>query len=80
MKEIEIIRKIILFVSGISATAVSFSQTEKQLMPSDLKQQTIVTEPVTLRKGFLRVGSMLNYRVADKYFSDDGVKKYYLSN
>jgi len=80
MKVFDIIRKIILSVSGISATAVSFSQTEKPLMPSDLKQQTIVTEPVTLRKGFLRVGSMLNYRVADKYFSDDGEKQYYLSN
>jgi len=80
MKEIEFIRKLLLSAWGITATALSFSQTEKQLMPSDLKQQTIVTEPVTLKKGFLRVGSMLNYRVADKYFSDDGKKEYYLSN
>lgn len=80
MKEYKNIYRLIIIVSGISLTSSVFSQTEKQLMPSDLKQQTIVTEPVTLKKGFIRAGSVLNYRVADKYFSDEGVKEYYLSN
>lgn len=56
-----------------------YCQTEKQLVPSDLKQQTIVTEPVTLRKGFLRIGTLINYRVADRHFNDDGIKEYYVS-
>jgi hypothetical protein len=57
-----------------------YSQTEKQLVPSDLKQQTIVTEPVTLRKGFFRIGTLANYRVADKYFNNEGTREYYLSS
>jgi hypothetical protein len=57
-----------------------YCQTENQLVPVDLKQQTIVTEPVTLRKGFLRAGILLNYRVADKYFNDSGNKEYYVGS
>jgi hypothetical protein len=49
-------------------------------MPSDLKQQTIVTEPVTLRKGFLRIGSLVNYRVADRFFNSSGLREYYVSS
>jgi hypothetical protein len=52
-------------------------QTEKQLVPADLKQQTVVTEPVTLRKGFIRAGILLNYRIADKEFTGTGKKEYY---
>jgi hypothetical protein len=64
----------------LSAGLNLFCQTEKQLVPSDIKLQTLVTEPVTLRKGFLRLGSLANYRVADKRFNDSGSKEYYLSN
>lgn len=60
--------------------AASYSQTEKQVVPGDLKQQTIVTEPATLRKGFLRAGILLNYRVADKFFNDSGTKEYYTTS
>lgn len=74
MKKIYLIYLVILIPPGL------FGQTEKQLVPSDLKQQTIVTEPVTLRKGFFRTGTLLNYRVADKYFTDAGHKEYYLSS
>lgn len=65
----------IYLIIGLPATA--FSQTEKLLVPSDLKQQTIVTEPVTLRKGYFRTGLVLNYRVADRYFDDSRDKQYY---
>jgi hypothetical protein len=61
----------------LALAATGFSQTEKLLVPSDLKQQTIVTEPVTLRKGYFRTGLVLNYRVADRYFNDSGDKDYY---
>ncbi|HOK25346.1 MAG TPA: hypothetical protein PLX87_02330 [Bacteroidales bacterium] len=70
----------------LSASAVFFApficsgQVEKQLTPAEIKQQTIVTEPVTLKKGFIRSGMLTNYRVADKYFTDDGIKEYYPSN
>lgn len=72
MRMIKTISFIILAISGSA-----FGQTEKLLVPSDLKQQTIVTEPVTLRKGYLRTGMLFNYRVADRYFDDSKAKQYY---
>ncbi len=57
-----------------------YGQSEKQIVPSDLRQQTIVTEPVTLRRGFFRIGTIANYRVADRYFDNDGTREYYLSS
>lgn len=56
---------------------IAFSQAEKQLVPSDLKQQTIVTEPLSLQKGFLRVGFTYSYSVLDKYFDASGKKNYF---
>jgi hypothetical protein len=70
-------KKILLIYLLMIPAAAGYGQTEKLLVPSDLKQQTIVTEPVTLRKGFFRAGLLLNYRVADRYFSDSGTKEYY---
>jgi hypothetical protein len=58
-------------------SASGFSQTEKLIVPSDLKQRTIVTEPVTLNKGFFRAGVIINYRVADRFFDASGDKEYY---
>jgi hypothetical protein len=68
------------FILVILASPALFGQTEKQLVPSDLKQQTIVTEPVTLPKGFLRLGFIANYRVADKNFNDERNKEYFPYN
>jgi hypothetical protein len=72
----------ILFIPAFFLMCVLsiYGQTEKQVVPSDLKQQTLVTEPVTLRKGFFRAGAILNYRVADKYFNDKGSKEYYITS
>jgi hypothetical protein len=58
-------------------TLPAICQTEKLVVPSDLKQQTVVTEPVTLRKGYLRAGSLLDYRVADRFFNSSGTREYY---
>jgi hypothetical protein len=70
-------KKIYIIYLLLTLTAAGYGQTEKLLVPSDLKQQTIVTEPVTLRKGYFRTGLLLNYRVADRYFNDSGGKEYY---
>jgi hypothetical protein len=53
-----------------------FGQTEKIINPSDLKQQTVITEPLSLNKGFTRVGLAYSYSALDKYFNRDGKKKY----
>jgi opacity protein-like surface antigen len=74
------IKKILIACMVSSPVAITYCQTEKQIVPTDIKQQTIVTEPVTLRKGYIRLGSLMNYRVADRYFNGEGVKEYYVSS
>lgn len=71
-------RSIIIYL--ILCSPACFGQAEKLIVPTDLRQQTIVTEPLTLRKGFLRTGFMIDYRVADRYFDDSGEKNYYNTN
>jgi hypothetical protein len=69
-------RSVLTCLLLLSAPLLS-GQTEKLIVPSDMKQQTIVTEPVTLNKGYLRAGVILDYRVADRFFNSTGEKEYY---
>jgi hypothetical protein len=80
MKKSEIIITLFICLTMVFNSGILVAQTEKQLVPSDLKQQTIVTEPVTLSKGFLRIGAVANYRVADRQFNDDCEKEYFPYN
>ena len=73
-------KKIIIIYLLLLLNAALFSQTEKLLVPSELKQQTIITEPVTLHKGFFRAGLLIDYRVADRYFDNSGDKQYYYNS
>jgi hypothetical protein len=73
-------KKIITIYMFVLLPAIIFGQTEKQLVPSDLKQQTIVTEPATLRKGFFRAGLAFSYGAVDKYFSNTAKKEYFLKS
>jgi len=70
-------KKILPFCLLLLTCSVSVGQTEKILNPADLKQQTIVTEPLSLRKGFLRVGFTYFYSALDKYFDDSAEKNYF---
>ena len=63
------------FLFILISSAIS-GQTEKILNPADLKQQTIITEPLSLRKGYFRAGLTYEYSVFDKYFYNSGVKDY----
>lgn len=58
------------------AGLTTMAQFEKIIQPSDLKQQTIINEPVTLRKGFLRTGIEISYTIKDKYFNGEGSREY----
>jgi hypothetical protein len=69
-------KKIFLILLVLSGGLTAAGQFEKIIQPSDLKQQTIITEPVTLRKGFFRTGIGLSYTVKDKYFNAEGSKEY----
>lgn len=66
-----IILNIILLI-----TVPAMSQTEGMIVPSDLKQQTIITEPATLHKGFFRMGILFDYGVVDKIFNEEKKKDY----
>jgi len=55
-----------------------FTQIEEMIIPSDLKQQTIITEPMTLRKGFFRAGISANFIMIDRLFNEDKKKDYVL--
>lgn len=70
-------RKIFLFIIISAFSIPAISQVEKLINPADLKQQTVVTEPVTLRKGYFRAGTSLSYFALDKYFTNEAKKEYY---
>jgi hypothetical protein len=46
------------------------------IIPGDLKQKTIITEPATLRKGFLRSGVESAFIFVDKLFDEEGKRSY----
>ncbi len=54
-------------------------QTEQQVLPSELKEQTVITEPATLRKGFFRASFFGIYSYEDQAFDENGEKGYILN-
>jgi hypothetical protein len=72
----QIMKRIIIIFLISSAGLTVTAQFEKIIQPSDLKQQTIINEPLTLRKGFFRTGIEISYTVKDKYFNGEGSREY----
>jgi hypothetical protein len=70
-------KKFILIYLSLLIGSIATGQSEKMVLPSDLKQQTIVTEPVTLRKGYFRAGTRFTYIAQDKYFTESGKREYW---
>lgn len=70
---------LILALFTLSLTYKIFAQTEQNVLPTEKKQYTIITEPITLYKGFFRVGISANYAAFYKIFDEDS-KKIPLSN
>jgi hypothetical protein len=68
-------RTILIYLVTI-ISSLAYGQTEKLLNPADLKQQTVITEPLTLRKGYWRIGVAYTYGAIDKIF-DNSTKKVY---
>ena len=56
--------------------AIGFSQLEEMIIPSDLKQKTVITESSTLPKGFLRTGMAFSFGTGDRIFDESGKKIY----
>jgi len=61
-----------------------FAQTENQLTVSEIRQQTILNEPLTLQKGYFRIETQLNYLSFSTDWYNNNWKKVtnygYLSN
>ena len=53
----------------------AWCQVQEQLSPTEKKYLSVVTEPLTLYKGFLRVGFTSAYGVIDKIFQEDGSRE-----
>ncbi len=71
-------KKISIFIILFFFTCMfSSGQIEQMIIPGDLKQQTIVSEPVTLRKGYLRSGIEAAFIMVDKMFDENGKRNYY---
>ncbi len=66
---------LIILYFGLEINALG--QTESQIIPTEKKQLTIVTEPASLYKGFFRAGVIGSYFVVDKYFDEDGNRNYF---
>ncbi|MFO7923885.1 MAG: hypothetical protein R6U58_09360 [Bacteroidales bacterium] len=67
MKQLCIFRVVLLF--GIMViTSGTYAQVERVVLPGELRHETIVTEPPTLRKGFLRAGLVYSHSFVDKIF------------
>jgi hypothetical protein len=56
-------KRILLYIALIIITTKIAGQTEKQLAVSEIRQQTVVNEPLTLQKGYFKVSSQFNYSV-----------------
>jgi hypothetical protein len=69
---------LILILSLIHFSTIG--QVIEQLSPQERKQLTKVTEPITLYKGFLRLGLSNNFSVLDKMFDESGKKVFYNGN
>ena len=71
-------KRIVHIILLILCTGILSGQTEQMVIPGDLKQQTVITEPITLRKGYLRAGIEGAFIIIDKVFDEDGNRSYVL--
>ncbi len=57
-----------------------YSQEDDQLLVTEIKQSTVITQPATLKKGFFKLGTSLAFGLADKIFNEDGKKEFVMEN
>lgn len=64
--------RILIAILLLFSSAISFGQTEEEMLPAERKQLTVITEPFTLYKGFFRAGVTLQYSSLYKIFDENG--------
>ena len=70
------VRCYILLSAFLFTCTTGLGQVEQMIIPGDSKQLTIVTEPVTLMKGYFRTGLEAGFIVVDKVFNEQGKRDY----
>ena len=70
MKQSGFCRVVLLLVAGMISSGI-YAQVERVVLTGELRQETIVTEPPTLRKGFLRTGLAYSHAFVDKIFDEN---------
>jgi hypothetical protein len=65
-------RKSYILLIFVFLQSAGFSQVQEELSHAQRRQQTIVTEPITLYKGIFRGGIATEYNFTDKVFKDSG--------
>ena len=73
-------KKIAISLILIIIVNVSYSQEDEQLLVSEIKQSTVITEPTTLKKGFFKLSSSFYFGLADKIFTDNAKKEFVMEN
>ena len=64
----------LIILVGILISVIAPAQVQEELSPTELKQTTAITQPITWNKGFLRVGTSIFFSPFDKFIDDDGKK------
>jgi len=69
-----------LFLCSLVLLSAFYAAAQDQLTPTEKKQRTVVTEPQTLYKGFLRAGMAFSFSTIDKSFDDKGKRQPWPTN
>lgn len=77
-------KKVLIYTFFTLLTLKLMAQTEKQLSVSEIRQQTVLTEPLTLQKGYFKANAQFSYLVFSTSYYDGNWKKVpnygYMSN
>lgn len=73
-------KKVSLSLITLFSFCFVFAQEDDVLLVKEIKQSTIVTEPATLKKGFIKLGNSYAYSVVDKIFTDEGERQFITDN
>ena len=68
-------KKIIIYIVLCFYSFPIIAQTERELTVSEIRQQTVLTEPLTLQKGYFKASSQFNYSVLSTSYYNNNWEK-----
>lgn len=73
-------KKVSLSLLALFSFYCVIAQEDDVLLVKEIKQSTIVSEPATLKKGFVKLGNSFAYSVVDKIFTNDKERQFITDN